>query len=50
MQSLVGKSHEELLKLFEELNAENTADPTLKWKKTLEIIEKPGEGLGCHIM
>jgi hypothetical protein len=47
MQKMVGKSHEELIKLFEELNAEDTSDPKNKWKKTLQIIEKPGEGIGC---
>ena len=50
MQNMVGKSHDDLIKLFEELNAEDTNDPKLKWKKTLQIIEKPGEGIGCQIM
>ena len=35
MQSMIGKSHDDLIKLFEELNAEDTNDPKLKWKKTL---------------
>ena len=50
MQELVGKTHDELFKLFQELNSEDTADPKVKWKKTLQIIEKPGEGIGCEIM
>jgi len=36
--------------MYNELAAEDTSDPTKKWRKTLEIIEKDGNGIGCNIM
>ena len=48
LHQLVGKDKEHLLKIFEDLNKEDTADPKNKWKKTLEIKEK--DGLGCLVM
>ena len=47
LHEMVGKDKEHLLKIFDELNAEDTSDPTKKWKKTLEIKEK--DGLGCLV-
>ena len=42
LHQMVGKDKEHLLKIFEDLNNEDTSDPKNKWKKTLEIKEKDG--------
>ena len=44
---MVGKDKEHLLKIFSDLNNEDTSDPKNKWKKTLEIKEK--DGLACLV-
>lgn len=48
MEKMVGSSHADLIKIFEDLNAEDTADPKNKWTKRLEMPEK--DGLGCLIL
>ena len=45
---MVGKDKEHLIKIFEELNSEDTSDPKNKWKKTLEI--KESDGLSCLVL
>lgn len=44
---MVGQGHEEIMKLFTDLDAEDINDKALKWKKTLEMPEK--DGISCII-
>lgn len=47
LESMVDQDQESLLKIFNDLNSEDTSDPKSKWKKTLEIKET--EGYGCLV-
>jgi len=47
LHAMVGKDKEHLLKIFDDLNAEDTTDKKNGWKKTLEIKEK--DGLKCLV-
>ena len=47
LQQMVGGDHEALKKIFYDLAAEDVADASFKWKKTLDMEEK--DGIKCTV-